>query len=389
MRTLLHAGTQSVFAVALLFASPLAAQATWTVPDGASLAPVIALAAPGDILQLLGTHPDFTLHKGLTIRGPALIRGDGSTLSVQTDVSIPVGQQAHLTDITFGLTPFGPLVLGHPVTVAGNASFEGCWFECTDSTSFALAINSGNVVLNRCDIHASSGTPLLITGGYCSITQSLLRGQLLGPNVPEADPAIQQDGGVLVLSKVKAIGGGGSTSSLANVYPAPALVVTAGETYVSDSELIGGPAVGAAFGPAAAVTASVSVEFARTVLAGAASTGVVAAPAMVGFESSGPPRLGVQFTATATVGASPQLLVIVGTLSFGVATPPLVVEPVLGGATALIPIVTALLPVGPQVAAQINVPNVMSLAGSGVWLQAIQLSGAGIRASTIVGGIMH
>lgn len=164
MRTLLHAGARSAFAVALLVATPL--------------------AAPGDILQLLGAHPDFTLNKGLTLRGPAMIRGYGSILGVQTDVTVPAGQQAHLTDITFGLTPFGPIVLGHPVTVVGNASFEGCWFEGTDSTTFALAINSGNVVLNRCDVHASSGTPLLVIGGYCSITQSLLRGQ---PLVPQAD----------------------------------------------------------------------------------------------------------------------------------------------------------------------------------------------------------
>ncbi|MFT4512037.1 MAG: hypothetical protein ACI89X_003405 [Planctomycetota bacterium] len=57
--------------------------------------------------------------------------------------------------------------------------------------------------------------------------------------------------------------------------------------------------------------------------------------------------------------------------------------------TPLIPIVTAVLPAGPQVATQICVPNLMSLVGSGVWLQVIQVSGSGIRASTIVGEIIH
>jgi hypothetical protein len=72
-----------------------------------------------------------------------------------------------------------------------------------------------------------------------------------------------------------------------------------------------------------------------------------------------------------------------------VTTPSLVVEPVLGGASPLIPLLTAVLPSGPQVAMQVNVPNAPFLVGSGVWLQAIQVSSAGIRASSMVGGIIH
>ena len=82
-------------AVGLAFGSVLMAQTTWTVPSGTPLGPTIAAAAPGDIIQLSGTHPGFDLTKGLTIRGPATIRMASAIPSTATTrVNVPVGQTA-------------------------------------------------------------------------------------------------------------------------------------------------------------------------------------------------------------------------------------------------------------------------------------------------------
>lgn len=64
------------FLIALLFTVSIGrAQTVWYPPYDADLTSWIAQAAPGDILQLAGTHPNFTLNKGLTLVGPSFIHG--------------------------------------------------------------------------------------------------------------------------------------------------------------------------------------------------------------------------------------------------------------------------------------------------------------------------
>lgn len=81
--------------VAFVLVATLGAQAVRNVPTGADLTQVFAAAAPGDVMLLApGTYQRFTLTKGLTVVGPAVIQavpagGAGST----TTVAVPASEQ--------------------------------------------------------------------------------------------------------------------------------------------------------------------------------------------------------------------------------------------------------------------------------------------------------
>src|SRR5262245_54820323 len=85
------------------------AQQTWTIgPGGQSPAIDGAMASAsvraGDFLQWLataGSQPNFTLTKGVTIRGPSTIYDGSNPTSCQTRFLVPPNQRARLLDVTF------------------------------------------------------------------------------------------------------------------------------------------------------------------------------------------------------------------------------------------------------------------------------------------------
>jgi hypothetical protein len=80
------------------------------------------------------------------------------------------------------------------------------------------------------------------------------------------------------------------------------------------------------------------------------------------------------------------LLVIVGGFDATPNSLPPVVEPVFGMPAQLVVLTLALPGAGASVGCTVSVPNLTSLLGVQIWLQAAQLAGAQIHASTLVGG---
>lgn len=388
----------------------LVGQTTWVVPAGASLAPTIALAAPGDILQLSGQHPGFTLNKGLVLLGPAQIQNPNYAQSfppsgVETSVQIPAGQVATLVGIDFRMSGFLPSGVGHRVTVAGDAAFEDCQFRGSyvQGVAATVHVQAGTVILQRCLVTGFPGTVgMRVDGGTVVMTNCEVRGGSWDSSFPGVTPAVQQAGGVIHASFLTAIGGSGGTSTFSGitVYDGmPAMVVIGGASFVTDSTLTGGGG-GSLFSlgqPAPALQGSGQVRVARTTLApGTAVTGAAAPssgftiePTMLGMSGSGPLRLGQTFTATATVGTAQQLLGIVGGFQLQANSVPTIVEPVYGSPAQLFTLLLVAPASSAQVPVTLNVPNVASLLGLGIWLQAVQLVGSQLRTSPLVGGVVR
>ncbi|MCA8953832.1 MAG: hypothetical protein KDE27_30245 [Planctomycetes bacterium] len=401
----------------LLSLSP--AQTVWnaTSPD---LTPIFAQAAPGDIVLLSGSNSyvPFTLNKGLTLIGnPGAAIYDSSGIGQRYDSSIlvPPGQHAHLVNVNFAFSLLAQSAAGHHVAAAGSVTFDNCSFAGTIETYSNHTENvsvAGDVRMHHCRIlnHPSMTTVgLRAFSGFVSLTDCDLVGHPAGWD-PFSFPWNATSGltivdATVVASRCTMTGGHAdwdyNSNQLLPASPGIEIIGSSGELYLSDSTVVGGDGGPSwqTYGPGAAALAVSTVgaaraEFARNSLIG--GTGTVNGPATAGNAVLVPELVGIRIdhgfvrgqttTVTATAGSSQLLLGIFGSLEPGLSTYPLVIEPVLQtafGVTLATPAAGAL------VTAPIAIPNVSSLLGVEAWLQALQLTSGPVRASAVVGGVVH
>lgn len=396
-----------------LFTTTAVAQTTWVVPDGADLAPWIAQAVPGDVLQLNANHPPFNLDKGLVLLGA----GSGTVIwpmgwaptIFDSTMNVPAGQRARIAGLRFtGWSQFSGMYppVGQRVVVRGAISFEDCRFELSTNVTGALAgavdVLSGEVVLTRCHLQSRNfHVALRLVDGICTITDSTL----LGPSqsvTPQSgwnasgNWALAQSGGVLVGARLL-VQGGNNNCWLCYGPGAGGMLLQGGTTFLTDSTVTGG--TGTASFPASAPPAIVAhplVQLARNVLISASpnppndpAPGATAVPELVGLSAIGMPQLGQTFTATAFASTAPDLIACFGALDWATATVPLFDEPLwlpLGGATLLGLQAPG---AGSTIPFAVAVPNLPGLLGAQLWLQVLQVANNDLHASPVVGGTIR
>lgn len=380
---------------------PVCAQTVWNVPLYTDVGIVLAQAAPGDVIQLAAQHPGFLLDKGVLVLGaPAIgttiinfvpgglqLPGPGSIT-----VAVPAGQRAGIQNVSIagmstgnGFSP-GSLLLQSGHSEIRNVSVDG-----------RITISDGSHVLQRVGHLASASMPtyLEMNGGTCSITNSTLFGRSENNLTTWLyQPAITQTGGQLLASRLTARGGMIGDQFVPTV---PTVVVQGGNARITDSTIFGGSRPSPLPGPGtAALVGNGNVETARTILIGGTgttlpppSTGFVSNAAMVGLYCPINPTLGNPFTATVTAGNSQDWLAVVGGFDGSPNSVPNFVEPVFGDLAGLVVLGVTVPGPGASLTLTVNVPNVPSLAGVAVFLQAVQQSGPVVRASALVGGTIH
>lgn len=370
----------------LLLTASLSAQTVWLVPDNTSVDAVIALAAPGDTVQLATTHPPFTINKGVHVVGapggtsitylqPPNLPGPGSIV-----VAVPAGQRAVLRGVQVEDSYFqGSASEGFLELRSGQCEVSEV------GVGGPIQVRGGNHVLQRI---TGPGTWLNQSGGICSVADSTFHAVFrLSSPFGFGGVGVRQTGGLLLASHVSLRGTDGSGPDSAK----SAMLATGGAAYLTDCTLQGGNLGFAWFPPAApALVGNQLVHFARTTLTDGVgappSSGYSVEPAMVGLSCQGVPTLGGSFTAVATAGTSQQALGMIGGFEAAPATVASFVEPLFGSPGNLIPVLVAFPAPAASVSATVNVPNVLALRGVSVWLQAAQIDGAQIRASVVVGG---
>ncbi|MCU0864959.1 MAG: hypothetical protein MUC36_14310 [Planctomycetes bacterium] len=377
--------------VVLLMAPTVLCQATWNVPLGGNLASFLSQASPGDILVLAagGSYGPVTVNKGVTILGR------GASVSNPT-FQVPQGQKASLVDVVLSHPGLGfsntLLILGGLVELSAISSQAGP----TSSGGSVVDVRGGEVVIQR---FAGS---LAVSGGRCWVTDSSLYGKRaedLSVIQMPSSRALVQSGGEVLVSHCSIAGGNGVTyvpygsgnPILTYVQASVGIHQTAGVMRLTDCNVSGGHVP--PFPGKVAIQATGTMSIARTVvvdgyLAGT-SSGFHLAEEMVGITSTGTPILGATFTATAQAGTAQDLMGIVGGFRRGSSIVPPIVEPLFGDAAQLFTVAIGVPPAGGTLSTTVNVPNVVGLVGVEVWLQAVQVVGATIRASTVVGGTIR
>ena len=385
-----------------------AAQTTWTVPNGANLHPFIANAAPGDVLVLGAYHPAFNLDKGLVLR-PAL--GRTTIAALGSTLNVPTGQHASFADIDFVPFNLGFGLMGACLQVNGSVALDRCTVTSAAYTGvppFGVHVQGGSLALTSCTlqtVNSGSSTnvvPLGVGSGTCSAVDCTFVGAGATGNAFPTSGAVV-NGGLLVLSHCTLTAG--ATGGVIGFWlgPSSGLRVAAIATaFATDCTVSGGSAPPSAptplpGGSAILVQGTGAAYVARCTLIpgtgqppGTPTSGnVVTEPAQVGITSTGPLLLGTTTTLTAVSGSSGQPLAFAFWPTLGVANVPPVVEPLWGpAATAVLVNLTVPLP-GALVSLPIAVPNVLALANSSLWLQALQLDWPAVRASAVVGGVIR
>lgn len=375
-----------------LLATPAAAQVVWTVPTGQDLDPFIAQASPGDILLLGGNHPTFQLNKGLTIVGLGTDPVTGSYVSgfIGIGIDVPAGQTATLMGFQLqvwsatGQYTNALLVYGGRVTIA----------DVVTNNSVGVF---GEVVLQRVKITSGGlgiggdvfATDVSVTGRSLAVTFTSIL-------LPSAGVIVGGANTRFVGSRLTANGGAGGTTTwpTTQTYASRAgMEVLGGQVFLTDSTLAG-VAGSPLLAASVALAGNGNVAIARTTLlegagATATSSGYQTVDTMVGMQALEQPTRGQSFAVTATAGSSQSLLGIVAGLDRTVNILPPVVEPVFGIPAQLIALTLAMPTAGATVPAAVAVPNLPTLLGVELWLQAVQLAGPTIRASTPVGGAIR
>lgn len=369
-----------LFLMTCLSAAPIACQATWNVPTGGNLDSVIAQAAPGDILRLSATgfYGPVTLNKGVTILG------NGAQIADVT-CQIPQGQQASLGDVVMPYT--GPFSVNTITVVSGRVNL----WNISNLGEAMVAIGGGEVVIQR-----FSGR-LSLSAGRCWVTDSVLSGTSaciscsLGSH--QSSAAVLQIGGAINLSHCTLWGGWGDSYLFAFYHASPGFAQSAGVAWMTDCTVQGGSGFSGAQPGEAAISASGTMSIARTNLTegnfGPVSGGFQQTPEMVGMTCTGQPSRGASFTATASAGDSQDVMGIVGGFLRTSNFVPPIVEPLFGNQAQLVTLSVGMPPMGGSLSATVTVPNVVGLLGVEVWLQAVQVAGVTMRASTVVGGTIR
>lgn len=396
-----------IYGVLLAVSLPVVAlaQTTISVPNGASLAPYIAAASPGDTLLLGATHPNFTLNKGLHLFGNGTVIQPAQYAPLTT-VQIPVGQRACLSGLQF---PFGVdvgsmSIWGSNMQIQGDVRLENCSFSTMQG---AMTVSGGTVLLRSCQLYADfGGDPLLVTGGVCSVIDSTATGtdgqQVYQMGSHDASPGIRQTGGTLWIARSTLRGGGvGYIYGQPSLTGKPALLVSGGTAFVVDSTLTGGAGtqyMGFPVPAFPAIQAGGQVSYARCNLIGGAgsppappTTGnATAAPNLLAIRASGYMTQGNTFTIEATAGASGQILALAASLETSASPNPLAAQPVLGGGTNLVVQAVAAAPGnGSLVISSLTVPVIPALRGVYVTWQAFQWDSPLVQASPMIGSTVH
>ncbi len=265
-------------AAVLMLAGSAMAQATWIVGTGGAFLDLQqAIDSPsvvaGDVLQLVPgplPHEAFSLTKGVTIRGPAVIQGDplyhGAYRSI---ISVPAGAQARLVDLDFRAPAADPLYGPAGVDCSGGlVTFDHCQIHG------GVNVSSGSVSFLHCAVFGNGRraalrltlTPVAAVGssftavgvsGYSAI-EAVYGGSLHGSGLQVTGPANGSQPTAIVASGLLAplnlwladstIGGstyairclGGATAQLARC------TVNGG---VTGSATWGAPLLGAQFAP--------------------------------------------------------------------------------------------------------------------------------------------
>jgi len=398
----------------LFAAVPLAAQATWNVPNFADLAPYIAQAAPGDTLVLGSMHPGFALTKGLTLRpatGRTTIGALNPPFGMSSSIQLPVGQSAILQALDFaasGPTPWWSG--GHQVDVDGVVSFEDCTFQAhTSGRGFAVRANGGAVAFQRCTLQALSNcTPLQVANGDCSAVDCTFLGApgsaSFGANPNYPTPGVVVFGGTFRASHSTFTPGSSAIDTNGfPVGPAAGLLVHGGTSLTSDCTILGAsypfgvivppPWTGA---PAIRVWGGAARHTRCTLVPGNGSPpgsptegNAVADDELVGMHTTIPLRLGSTWTMTAVAGTSGQPLAFAFWPALAPTTLPEVSGLVWGDPGQAVLLGLAVPAPGSVVPVALWIPNVPSLVGASLWAQAVQLTATTIQASPVVGGVVY
>jgi hypothetical protein len=397
----------------LFAAVPLAAQATWNVPNFADLAPFIAQAAPGDTLVLGNAHPGFTLTKGLTLRpatGRTTITAISAPLGMSSAIQLPAGQSAILQALDFtasGQTPWWSG--GHEVVVDGVVSFEDCTFQSRAGPNFVVQANGGAVAFQRCTLQGLSNcTPLRVVNGTCSAVDCTFLGApgvaSFGTNPNYPTPGVVVLGGTFHASHSTFTPGASTIDPNGfPIGPAAGLQVQGGVASTSDCTIAGADyPLGASVPPpwtgAAAIRALGGMaRHARcTLLPGNGSPpgsptegNAVADDELVGMHTTIPLRIGSTWTMTAVAGTSGQPLAFAFWPALAPTTLPEVNGLVWGDPGQAVLLGLAVPAPGSAVPVALWIPNVSSLVGASLWAQAVQLTATTIQASPVVGGVVY
>lgn len=382
----------------LAFASVAAAQTTWSMGSPwTDLATVLAAAAPGDVVLLNGlTFPPIDLTKGLTILGPGTIATTLALPNVQSTLTIPPGERAHLVDVDFQpLLYLGVVIAGQRVVADGDITFENCTFRAGAPSNLLTA---GAVMLHRCTVTGNaatfwpqSGGGMVVHSGFCSLVDCTVDGgnSLFCGSCPNyflpATAALRVVTGTVVASNTVFSGGSGAVGGVFGTSAGTNAVQTSGTAYFTDCTIQAGSTPGGS--APAPMVANATTFFARTLL-GAATTPQSNLPQLVGMQLSQGLRLGQTSTITATSGGA-NLLGILAGFDGAVGSHPVVIEPVLAPVSQLITLTIALPSPGSAVSRALAVPSAPALVGLAVYVQALQLDGLTVRASAPVGSVVR
>ena len=374
----------SFIAILTVTATALAQQ-TWTVPTGADLTSYIAAATPGDTLSLGGTHPPFTLTKGLHLNGygTQIVPVQGGPTS--TTIQIPAGERASLSRITFGSN----------TVVRGDVVVESC-------NSGAFAIASGTVLVRNSQFNGYGSVPLQVSGGTCSLVGcSVVGNDADGSGSVNSAPGLRQTGGILWVSDCLVQGGSiGDRFGAPFGNSQPAFVSAGGQAFVVNSTLAGGDGTnyfGTLLYGSPAIFAGNQVQFARCSLAwgavpnqGSPAGNALAVPDLVSIRTTGFPNMNFAFQVSAIAGASQQMLVLASSLQPTATAHPLAAQPVLGGGNGLVVERVLLTPApGGALTSSFVIPFSPALLNTCISWQAFQWTGTLVQASPIVGVVIR
>jgi hypothetical protein len=386
------------FATFFACVSIATAQTVWSMgAPWTDLAAVLVAAAPGDIVRLNGlTFPPFVLSKGLTMIGPGVIAAASGTAPLTT-LSIPPGENAQLVDVDFQpfTLPVIGLLGGHRVVAQGSVTFDNCTFRQGNPHNLETA---GTVLLHRCTVAGDATSfaqqrvgGMVVQSGYCSLVDCTIAGGnavfcggCVGNYVP-ATVALRVNGGTVAASNTTFVGGSGGTGGVFVPTPGVPAVQTAGITYLADCSLTAG--ANPAGAPVPPLLGVATTSYARTTF-GSVTTPQSNVPQLVGLQMSPSLRIGQASTITAIAGSTSLLGILAG-FDGAVGTHPVVVEPVLVPVWQLVTLAEATPSAGSAVTHSLLVPNLGSLIGLVVYVQAFQLDGVQVRASAPLGGAVR
>lgn len=213
---------------AVLLVAAASAQATHVVGPGGfpQIANALAVAAPGDVIQVLpGTYQAFTTTIGVTIVGA----GSLAVIIGSVTANLPPGQTLHLADfstLTLNVTSCRATADNVRVTQlctlsSGELHARGCGFgqPITSTIDNGLKATSSTVTAINCNLNGRASL------GF-------------GPNPADyiSSPALVLTNSTFLGSRLTLDGGDGGSGTQAS----PAVNATNSSLWISDSTLLGG-----------------------------------------------------------------------------------------------------------------------------------------------------